>query len=168
MAYPTRLPLRYRPLWSHPWWRIARRNKGFRRWLLGHGYLSPHFKVSEAACHDGTPVPRSDPQRGYLRHKAQHHAFNLERLRHRLGGKPLRILSWYRTPSYNAQIGGASESRHMFADATDFDVSFVNSFGPGVFDREADRVFSNGGFGQYPGGSRHTDSRGYRARWSSF
>jgi hypothetical protein len=46
--------------------------------------------------------------------------------------------------------------------------SFVDSFGHGTFDRAADRVFANGGFGTYPSGARHTDSRGSRARWSSF
>ena len=56
----------------------------------------------------------------------------------------------------------------MQADATDFDVSFVDSFGPGKFDKAADKIYARGGFGTYPSGSRHTDSRGSRARWSSF
>lgn len=162
MSYPRALPRRWRPLWSHPWWRIARKNPGFKRWCRDHGYLSPHFTRGEAACHDGSPVPSS------LLGEAQHHAFNLERFRHKLGGPSLPVLSWYRTPSYNAQIGGASQSRHMSADATDFSVGTVQAIGTGRWDSVAADVFRNGGRGRYPGGSRHLDSRGYSATWTSF
>jgi hypothetical protein len=37
-----------------------------------------------------------------------------------------------------------------------------------LVDRAADKVYARGGFGTYPSGSRHTDSRGSQARWSSF
>lgn len=154
-----RVPKKYRTHWARPYTKDAREDSGFCRWLLRKGYLSPHFTIAEAMCHDGTNVPKS------LLPKAQKHAFNLEQLRNRLGGRPLHILSWYRTPSYNQRVGGVPNSQHLWALATDFDVQFVNSI-PG-FDSACDFVFSHGGFGQYPGGSRHVDSRGYRARWTS-
>lgn len=152
-----------RAYWRKPWTvpTDTRKATRFKKLLREHGYLSPHFKIAEARCHDpaGTPVPAD------LLPRAQRHAFNLERLRHELGDKPLSILSWYRTPAWNAAQGGASESRHMSADATDFTVQTVNSFGAGRFDSACERVFDQGGFGRYPSGSRHVDSRGQRARW---
>lgn len=158
--YPAKLPRNLRKYWRKPWsWR-ARRSKKFRYWLDKNGYLSPNFKKKEAACKDGTPVPRS------LEKKARDHAFNLERLRHAIGDRPVRILSWYRTPSYNKKVGGASQSQHMQACATDHSQQWVA--GIKNFDRIANRVFRRGGFGQYPGGSRHLDSRGRRARWTSY
>lgn len=129
-------------------------------WLGRHGYLTPHFRKTEAACKDGTPVPRR------LLRKARRHAFNLERLRHAIGDKPVRINSWYRHPAYNKQVGGASKSRHVQADATDHTVQWVRSIKD--FDRIADKVFKRGGKGSYPGGARHLDSRGIYARWTSW
>lgn len=151
-----------REYWREPWSRGARQSRVFKHRCWEHGYVSPNFTRAEWKCHDGTPVPDS------LKPNAQRHGFHLERFRHELGDPSLPILSAYRTPSYNSSIGGASQSRHMSADATDFDVSTVNRIGASKFDQTADRVFSNGGFGQYPGGSRHVDSRGYKARWTSF
>jgi GH25 family lysozyme M1 (1,4-beta-N-acetylmuramidase) len=161
---PNWLPEQFRPLWAAPWGKKARESAEFKKVLLVHGLMSPNFSVDETRCHDParSPIPKN------LVAGAQRHAFNLEILRHRLGDKSLPILSWYRTPAWNVHVGGARASRHMSGDATDFDVALVDSFGAGVFDRTAEKVFANGGFGTYPSGSRHTDSRGSRARWSSF
>lgn len=160
--YPKGLPRRYRWHWRHPWTWRARRHVGFKRWLRGHGYLSPHFPTREARCKDGTPVPQS------LRKAAQRHAFNLERLRHALGDRPVKVISWYRTPSYNRRIGGASQSMHMRAIATDHSREWVNARGRRRVLYHGNRIFANGGMGTYPYGSMHFDTRGYRARWSSF
>lgn len=151
-----------RRFWKRPWMRAARRSHKFKRLLLEHGYLSPHFTLADAKCHDGTPVPSS------MRHDAQRHAFNLERFRHQIGDRPLPVLSWYRDPAYNRAIGGATASKHMLAIATDFTTQLVNAIGRSRFFSIANRVFSNGGVGDYPSGSAHLDSRGYRARWTSF
>lgn len=161
---PKWLPREYWPLWHKPWTPKARRSQSFRRFLWEHGFASPHFARDETRSHDParSPVPEK------LVSNAQRQAFNLEVLRHELGDKPLAILSWYRTPAWNKAVGGASESRHMQADASDFEVALVDSFGSGRFDSVADRVYKNGGFGTYPSGSRHVDSRGSRARWSTF
>lgn len=158
---PSWLPEQYAEHWRKPWSDAARNSGKFRQLCWDKGFLSPNFTRKEARCNDAanTPVP------GKLRANAQRQAFNLERLRHELGGKPLPILSWYRTPAHNAAVGGASQSRHMQADATDFTTQTVNSFGATKFDSACDRIYSNGGFGRYPSGSRHSDSRGSRARW---
>ena len=147
--------------WRQPWNGGAAKSSAFRKLLLQHGHLSPHFMLKEAACHDpaGTAVPTS------LRSNAQRQAFALEKLRHELGDRPLPVLSWYRTPAWNEHVGGATNSRHMQADASDFTVQTVHSFGDGRFDAACDRVYAKGGFGRYASGSRHGDSRGSKARW---
>jgi Peptidase M15 len=156
------VPRRYRYDWNHPWSFPARHSVGFRRWLRRHGLLSPHFTIEESRSRNGEPVPRS------LLGNAQRHAFDLEQLRHAVGDVPLPVLSWYRSPAYNRQVGGAPRSRHMSADATDFSAQTVNAVGRARFLAAADRVFADGGVGDYPTGSVHVDSRGWRARWRSF
>lgn len=148
--------------WKHPWSVFARRSKRFRKFCWDNGYVSPHFSRQEWASKDGTPVPYS------LRRNAQRQAFSLERLRHALGDKPLSGISYYRSPEHNAAVGGASQSRHMQADATDFSEATVDSFGRTRFLNTAERFYANDGVGVYPGGSVHLDQRGYRSRWSSY
>ena len=117
-----------------------------------------------------------------LRARAIIHARKLERVKARVnaerekhGLKPtgMNILSWYRPEWYNKKIGGATLSRHIKADATDISLQEIARLMPWrtgkiEFDRICNEVFRSDGFGQYPGGSRHVDSRGYKARWSSW
>lgn len=156
---PEDLPSEFNDLWARPWCKEARESTAFNDWLWDHGRLSPNFSRDEARCKDPGRCPVPDE----LRAGCQRHAFQLERLRHKLGDRPLSVLSWYRTPAWNARCGGASQSRHMKADATDFTREEVARH-PG-FDQIADEIFAEGGFGTYPSGSRHVDSRGTRARW---
>jgi hypothetical protein len=157
---PAWVPHKYRDHWRRPWTAQARRSPGFRLLLARHHLLSPHFSYAEAACKDGTPIPRA------LRAAARNHAFKLERLRHELGDGVLPITSWYRTKAHNRAVGGAQFSKHVLAIATDIPVEFVRKH-PN-FDRLADALSQDGGFGQYPGGARHIDSRGTKARWSTW
>ena len=153
---------RFRHMWRHPYGRRARRSAAFKRFCWRHGFVSPHFTRREWASKDGTPVPES------LRKNAQKQAFNCERLRHELGDKPISALSYYRSPAHNAAVGGASQSRHMSADACDWSVTTINQFGRDRFMEAVLKIWANGGVGIYPGGSVHSDSRGYLARWSSW
>ena len=101
------------------------------------------------------------------------------------------IISGYRTPFYNKQIGNVAYSRHIYGDAMDI---FIDADGDGRMDdlngdghRNADDInmFYDlvnsvklrpenaqlvGGVGRYNktsrhGGFVHVDTRGYRARW---
>jgi Peptidase M15 len=152
----------FRHMWKYPYGRLARRSKKFKKFCWRHGYVSPNFTREEWGSKDGTPVPNS------LRGNAQKQAFKCERLRHQLGDRPIGALSYYRSPAHNAAVGGASASRHMQADACDWDISLINSVGRDKFLSAVNRIWENNGIGVYPGGNVHTDARPYRARWSSW
>lgn len=77
------------------------------------GQITPHFSWKEAACHDGTDVPEE------YRENARTLAIELERIRAACLSRPLIVTSWYRTPEYNAHVGGAAESQHLKALAAD-------------------------------------------------
>lgn len=157
---PLTVPAKYKTHWRQPWTAKARQSRGFRLWLGRRGLLTPHFTLAEAASKDGRPIPR------IMRSRARDHAFRLEILRHDLGDGPMPLTSWYRSPERNRAVGGAAKSWHMKAVATDHPVEWVRKH-PN-FDEIANRIFANGGFGQYPGGARHCDSRGFTARWTTF
>lgn len=70
--------------------------------------ITDHFKVKEFACKDGTPIVFVDD---YL-------AIILEIARGKIN-KPIIITSGYRTPAYNAKVGGAKYSYHMRGMAAD-------------------------------------------------
>lgn len=156
----SQVPEKYRRHYDHPWTAKAAASPGFRRWLARHGMLTPHFSLREAASKDGQAIPRS------MRFAARNHAFRMEVLRHELGDGPLPVNSWYRSPQHNRAVGGASKSMHMKAIACDISREFCARHPS--FDQVASRVFAKGGFGTYPGGARHVDSRGWRARWSTW
>lgn len=84
----------------------------FLRKLIGRkrkqaGQLSPNFHVSEFRCRDGTPVPQASYPA--LRHLCRTY---LEPLRARFGS--VHVTSGFRTRSYNASIGGATLSIHIY------------------------------------------------------
>ncbi|MDZ4138570.1 MAG: D-Ala-D-Ala carboxypeptidase family metallohydrolase [Erythrobacter sp.] len=84
----------------------------------------------------------------------------LQSLRNRLG-KPLIVLSAYRSPAHNKAVGGAPRSKHM--DGTAFDISMSNH-DPVVFEAAA-RAVGFLGFGTYPrSGFMHIDL-GPERRW---
>jgi uncharacterized protein YcbK (DUF882 family) len=132
--------------------------------------LTPHFKLSEFATHDGTPVP-ADRVDDYLRLCR----LVLEPMRERFG--VCSVVSGYRHPAYNRRIGGARQSVHMAGRGGGIagvaaDVRFARG---SVHDwhRLADALLTKhyapgGGLGYYPqpGGWVHVDTRAYRARWT--
>ena len=87
--------------------------RGESRALKYPNQITAHFKLSEVACHDGTPYPEEWIASRLIRllHAA-------EWIRERCGF-PLVISSGYRTPSYNRKIGGARFSQHVQGLALD-------------------------------------------------
>lgn len=146
--------------WFRPW-KVpidGRKAKKFKKRLLEHGLLSPHFSIKECSSKDGVRIPNK------LLKGAQRQAFRMEKYRHAVGDKPIGFISWYRSPQHNQEVGGASESRHMKADATDRE--FENT-------ALVKKIWNTGGIGWAgPGVGRgailHADSRPGpgRAEWA--
>ena len=111
----------------------------------------PDFSPAEIACR-GTGALLIDERSMDM----------LQALRTRLG-KPLLVLSAYRSPEHNARVGGVKTSQHMLAKA--FDISMANH-DPALFEVHA-RGVGFKGIGHYPrSGFMHIDSRASPARWN--
>lgn len=127
----------------------------------GDKKLSPHFRVKEFSCHDGTDKVKVSPETIRL----------LECIRKHYG-YPVVIISGYRTPSWNRRVGGVANSRHVVGDAADLVVRIPN--GGTVSPLEVYRAIDTGkvagidpkkiGLGKYRT-FLHIDSRGTKARW---
>lgn len=121
--------------------------------------LTTNFSLSEFACNDGTAVPAS------LIPNVQELANNLQVLRDEIG-EPLHVNSGYRTPTYNAKVGGKKASQHLKATAADIT---AKSYSPKQLAAVIERLIKagkmqQGGIGIYPGFT-HYDVRGTKARW---
>jgi uncharacterized protein YcbK (DUF882 family) len=121
--------------------------------------LTKNFKVEEFDCHDGTKVPSS------LFANVNALAHNLQVLREHLN-KPIKILSGYRTETYNKHCGGAPHSQHLLAKASDIQ---VEGFTPvqlhGIIEELIKENFmKQGGLGLYDT-FLHYDIRGFASRW---
>ena len=77
----------------------------------GEAYLSPHFRVQEFRCKDGSDPVFVDTALVEL----------LEQLRAHFG-KAVTITSGYRTPAHNAKAGGTRFSQHLYGRAADIRV----------------------------------------------
>jgi uncharacterized protein YcbK (DUF882 family) len=85
----------------------------------------------------------------------------LDRIRERVG-QPIYILSGYRCPEHNAEVGGQPNSLHMQSCAADitYDGIDVPALARIAEEEGAD------GIGTYASqGFVHVDTRGYTARW---
>ena len=124
--------------------------------------LSAHFSSDEFKCRDGSKVPVE-----YLGNlKAL--VMVLERIRKEFQ-KPIKIISGYRTPEYNARVGGSKKSRHMTAEAADIIIDGVTSseIAIKIQGLMAEGEILIGGCGLYPGRFVHVDVRGGKkpVRW---
>jgi hypothetical protein len=161
-------PKRVEKLHRAPWKGRARVSRTLRKHLDTTGHVTPHFAWSEFASHDAqrTPVPAA------LRANTIRLCWLLEKMRHELGDVAMSIDSGYRTPAYNVQVGGASDSRHTHADAADFFVDQVDRWiAQGTARNRSDvlaianRIFASGGVGNETSGTLHVDARGWKARF---
>jgi hypothetical protein len=151
--------------------------------------LSPHFTLRQFVCKQESGFPKYVVIQESLLllleglvATAQDEGFAIA---------TLGIISGYRTPWYNRQIGNVKYSRHLYGDAMDI---FIDADGDGrmddlngdgklnavdvqlfydmvnVFYARPENLKFVGGVGRYNktsvhGGFVHVDTRGYRARW---
>ena len=121
--------------------------------------LEENFSLSEFRCKDGSPVPEE------LMDNVRLLAKNLQVLRDHIG-KPVRIISGYRSPKYNRRIGGARKSQHMLAKAADIKISGMTpaEVKALIVQLIKDGKMKKGGIGLYRTFT-HYDTRGWNARW---
>ena len=74
---------------------------------------SPHLTWTDVACRDGTPYPQDWRSTRLVTLCEEFEAVRA------LCGSPLLVHSGYRTPRYNARIGGAARSQHCEGRALD-------------------------------------------------
>lgn len=148
--------------------------------LFGKVGPAPGFTWDEVRCTDGS-LPRDLAFRRRVRKQAR----CLNTLRIKLakrygvpkGNVSIVVNSWYRSPSYNRSIGGASNSQHLYGRATDIRVYVRLRSGkrpmlkPRFVAHLAGRLvpaFATGGIGWYDeahGNFTHVDHRAGKARW---
>ena len=125
----------------------------------GEAYLSPHFRVQEFRCKDGSDPVFVDTALVEL----------LEQLRAHFG-KAVTITSGYRTPAHNAKAGGTRFSQHLLGRAADIQVASTSVEDVAAY---AESLLHNwGGVGRYPvkagraKGWVHVDTRPNKSRWT--
>ena len=118
----------------------------------GHLWLSEHFKVYEFRCKDNT-----DP---IFVSRALVDVLECIRVHFK---KPVYINSAYRNPAYNAMIGGAKRSMHMYGMAADIHINGVSP--KDIADYAESLMPDSGGIGIYDNFC-HIDVRPVKSRWN--
>lgn len=114
--------------------------------------LSTNFKVSEFACNDGSDAILVAPRLVMVLQSIRSHF-----------GAAVTINSAYRTPEYNAKVGGASASQHCYGTAADI---VVKGKTPKEVAAYARSIMPDwGGVGIYSG-FVHVDVRETKADWN--
>lgn len=118
----------------------------------GNEKASVNFRVKEFACADGSDIVLLDAKLLFILQNCRDHF-----------GKPVKIASGYRTPSYNAKLGNASKtSYHMRGMAADIKIDGVD---PKEIYNYLDSCLPNTGGMGLAKTYVHIDSRETKARW---
>ena len=125
----------------------------------GETLLTPHFRVREFRCKDGTDKILIDEELPRMRE-------NLRcLLAEKLGGEvKININSGYRTKAHNKKVGGSANSKHMKGKAADIRCKFNGQYidSKTICTTAQDLDFD--GIAIISGVAVHVDCRGYR-RW---
>lgn len=120
----------------------------------GGKQLTAHFKVREFACQDGSDAVLVAPRLVMV----------LETIRSHFG-TAVTINSGYRTPQYNAEVGGVAHSQHCYGMAADISVKGQTPAAVAAFARTL--MPDWGGVGIYAKkGFTHIDVREKRSDWT--
>ena len=120
----------------------------------GEKKLSANFKVKEFACKDGSDAVLVAPRLVMV----------LQTIRDHFGASAT-ITSGYRTPQYNAKVGGVAQSQHCYGTAADI---IVKGVGVETVAAYARKIMPDwGGVGVYKAqGFTHIDVRETRSDWN--
>jgi uncharacterized protein YcbK (DUF882 family) len=119
--------------------------------------MSKYFQKSEFACKCDRCIDQNNTGDGMDPRLLE----VLDRIRERIGN-PIYVLSGYRCPDHNAEVGGQPNSLHMQSCAADITYDGINV--PELAQIAAEEGAD--GIGTYASqGFLHVDTRGYEARW---
>jgi uncharacterized protein YcbK (DUF882 family) len=121
--------------------------------------LTKNFLLREFRCKDNTEVPQE-----YMEN-VQELADNLQVLREHIE-KPIRIISAYRTLSYNRKVDGARRSQHLTASAADIKIKGMTpqEIKDVIEELIKKGLMKQGGIGLYRT-FLHYDIRNKKVRW---
>ncbi len=153
-------------------------------------YVSSHFQLKQFICNQKGGYPKYIVLKELLLNKLEYLLYEINQTGFNVD--TFNIVSGYRTPYYNKNLGNNDLSRHIFGDAADIIIDVypkdnymddLNSDGK-INYKDADilydlveRVYKRreyeefiGGLGLYRRTSKHSpfihiDTRGYKARW---
>lgn len=116
--------------------------------------ITAHFAVDEFACRDGSTYPAE-----WIATRLHPLCLALEVVREK-AGKPIKILSGFRSESYNRKINGARLSQHVQGRAADITIAGMDAGAVHdlVLALYRDGAIKIGGLGSYPGFT-HLDVR---------
>jgi uncharacterized protein YcbK (DUF882 family) len=125
------------------------------------GYITKNFAWDEFQSNDGSVMPND------VAENIKELAENLQVIRDYIK-KPIKINSAYRSPDWNRQVGGVSDSQHVKGKASDIVISGLSSTQVVkiIEDLIASGKIKQGGVGLYPN-FVHYDIRGTKARWKA-
>ncbi len=78
-----------------------------------------HFAWSEFTSHDGSGFGGGKVGSTQVKENVRRLMYKLEAVRKKAGNSSITINSGFRSTSYNASVGGASNSMHVYGDAAD-------------------------------------------------
>lgn len=114
-----------------------------------------HFNWSEFVDQSSGTFNGGKLSAAQTKENARRCMYKLEALRKKLGDKPITVNSGFRSIAHNADIGGASDSMHLYGTAADLDV-------PGVATKTVYQKAETCGFSgleRYTVDHQHVDSR---------
>ena len=122
--------------------------------------LTKNFSKSEFDCRDGSEMPEK------VLANIKLVAEQLQILRDYVG-VPITVNSGYRSPTYNAKVGGATKSQHLLGKACDITIKDMRAIDVYklVIKLINDGKLTIGGVGMYSSFT-HLDIRKKRARWA--
>ncbi|MER6462953.1 D-Ala-D-Ala carboxypeptidase family metallohydrolase [Streptomyces sp. NPDC048409] len=114
-----------------------------------------HFNFSEFVNQSDGTFNGGKLSASQVKENVRRCMYKLEALRKKLGDKPITVNSGFRSIAHNADIGGASDSMHLYGTAADLDV-------PGVANKTVYQKAETCGFSgleTYTVDHQHVDSR---------
>ncbi|WP_116041150.1 D-Ala-D-Ala carboxypeptidase family metallohydrolase [Amycolatopsis palatopharyngis] len=86
-----------------------------------------HFNFSEFYSKDGSGFSGGKVGASTVKANVRRLMYKLEAVRKKVGNKPMTINSGFRSISHNSNVGGASNSQHLYGIAADFVSSGVST-----------------------------------------